>query len=312
MMILQKLLKKMGFSSLAPGNGLFTSTSKPTSTQTIYDPNAPAKNAAAAYLAGQVGKTGPSYNGELVAPLSDAQNKSQDVLKDYANNPNSYTGGQGYQDAINQLDKTVTGGYDPSTSPYYQAMKAEAARNNSLALQQVDNQAGMGNRFNGGARLQAEGNVNAQTANNENAILGQLSQQDIQNRLTASPQLAALSAAQTQMPAEVSQNLQTLGALPQQNQQAYDTAVLNQWMNQNYNYPLSIAQLAEGGTATPLTTSIPQTTTDYSGLGSILGAGGASNPFMSAINGALPAIGAAASGAGASIASFLPALLSML
>ncbi len=222
-------------------SGLFQSKQTTPSFTTVSDPYASTREAFTSWLNGQIGKAGPSYTGEMVAPLTAQQKASIPKLEQYAN--------QGTSDLLKNssdlLNKTLTGGYDPTASPYYQAVKAEAARNSDQANTQIAKDAAGGGNYWTGARLQQQRESATDSANNLNTIIGQLALQERQNQLNAVPVAQNLSNAITSLPLQQASALQSLGGLDQAQQQAIDTALQNMWMQSNYTYPMQIAQLAQ-------------------------------------------------------------------
>ena len=66
------------------------------------------------------------------------------------------------------------------------------------------------------------------------------------------PQAGAFATQEEQAPLQKATALQTLGALPRNIQQAYDTALQQQWQQSQYQYPLDIAGLAAGQSQPPV------------------------------------------------------------
>jgi len=248
-----------------------TSSYKP-----VYDPFSGIRSKYSTWLESQIGKNAEPYTGQLVAPSTEQEKQSLNYLNKYVTQaPSEQT-----TLAQNEIKKTLTGGYDPTTSPYYQAMKAEAARNLQDSLNTISSEAAGGGRYWTGARLGQQREAATDIGNKLNIILGQLSENERQNRLTAAQQAQSLGEAQTILPLQQAAALQSLGALERNISQASDEAAYNEWLRQQ-NYPLSIAQLASG-----LATYEPTyAQTGYSGgnwLSSLLGNSG----FGSAIGSA--------------------------
>ena len=90
------------------------------------------------------------------------------------------------------------------------------------------------------------------TTNNLNTTMGQLAMQERQNKLNVIPQAVSMAQIEQNQPLQKATAFQTLGALPREIQQALDTAKMNEFYKANYDYPLQIAQLANGQNQAPL------------------------------------------------------------
>lgn len=221
---------------------LFESKKQEPEVKEVADPYKGIREKTTSWLEGQVGKPGPSYGGELVAPMSDYENQSLGWLKDYAAGGPSETRTL----AQNEVKKTLTGGYDPTTSPYYQAVKAEASQNLKDTQKSISDEAAGGGRYWTGARLGVQGKATTDTTNKLNEVIGSLVDQE-RNRMTGIlPMADQLANEEEQAPLQKAQALQTYGALPRNIQQAYDTALLQEWTKSNYDYPLQIGSMAAG------------------------------------------------------------------
>lgn len=192
------------------------------------------------YTPGQIGQPGKSYTGEMVAPLSEQEGKSFGFLKKY--------GEQGYGDTFKQgqgeISKTLTNEYDPTTSPYYQAVKAHSAKNLEETQRNIASNAAGGGRYWTGARLEQEGKAARESELGLNNLLGVLSENERQRRLDVLPQALNFGQAEQRLPLEKASAFQTLGALPRNIQQAQDTSSQNEWLRSQVEYPLEIAKLA--------------------------------------------------------------------
>ena len=199
------------------------------------------------WLIPQIGKKGPEYAGQMTAPMSEQEKASLGKVDKYANQGMSDT----FKAGQKQITDTLGGSYDPSTSPYYQAVKAQSAKNLAESKERlVSDRAGAG-RYWKGATSKAQGDLETNTTNQLNTILGALSQQERQNQLAVLPQAFGYGQAETALPLSQATALQTLGGLPRQIQQAEDTSQYNQFLKSQYDYPLNIAQLIAGVQSPP-------------------------------------------------------------
>lgn len=234
----------MGFLS-----GLFSSGKGVTE---VADPYGSVRNDLNSWLTGDkgIGKSGPKYTGEQVAEMSDQEKQSLGKLSDYSgyNTANDQT----FQNAKAEINKTLTNQYDPTTSPYYQAVKAQAAKNLAETKKSIASEAGGGGRFYSGARLKAQGNADTDVTNSLNTMLGKMSEDERQRRLDAATTAQKMSQYESQIPLQQAQALQTLGALPRTIQQAKDQAALEDWLRSEYEYPMQVANIAAGVQQAPM------------------------------------------------------------
>lgn len=228
-------------------SGLFKSKKSNTqsgpSFETLYDPFAGVRSKVAGWLESQVGQAGPTYTGERVAAPSDIESAGLDWAREYATSPVNTPNLSAAQKEIN---KTLSGEYDPSTSAYYQAIKAESQRNLEKQNEYIKSNASGGRRYFSGARLKAQSDAAADVNTSLNTTMGQLAENERQRMMQAVPLAVSVEDYIQNAPAKKSATLQTLGALPRELEQAYLDAIYQEWMQSNYEWPLNIAQLSSG------------------------------------------------------------------
>jgi hypothetical protein len=211
-------------------SGMNTSKKVSPEYEVISDPYSDIRNKTSSWLTGELGKKATPYSGET---------QSLGELDKYVNQPKSEMTGL----AQDEIKKTLTGGYDPTTSPYYQAVKAESARDLENTISGISSDAAGGGRYWTGARLDTQGTARTDSGIALNKLLGELTLQERQNKLTAAQQAQSLGTEETNLPLQKATALQSLGSLTRNLQQAQDEAVYNEWLRQQ-SYPLQIAQLA--------------------------------------------------------------------
>lgn len=227
-------------------SGLFKSKkSEPASPsyEAMYDPFQSTRQKLNEYLSSKVGQSGPKYTGERVAGTSDIEEAGLSAARDYAAKPSS-SQSLGY--AEEEIKKTLSGDYDPSTSPYYQSVKAEAARNLKDTQANIADKAAGGGRYYSGSRIKQQTDAAVDTNINLDKIMGTLAENERQRRLDVLPQALATDSQVTQADAKKSANLQQLGALPRELEQAFMDAIYQEFLLSEYEYPINIAQLASG------------------------------------------------------------------
>ncbi len=206
----------------------------------------------------------------MVAGATPQETQSLDFLKGYVDQPTS----ENMNLANAEIKKTMTGGYDPTSSPYYQAVKAEASRNLNLAQQDIASNAAGAGRYWSGARLKEQGGASNDAAIAMNKLLYGM-QETERNKISSMVPIAAqLGQYQEQQPLQKAQALQSLGSLNRVLQQARDEAVYNEWLRATQEYPLQIGSLASGMAKEPY--YVQRTKTP--------------SPFMSAISNLMPNI----------------------
>ncbi len=194
------------------------------------------------WLKGQIGKPAEQYSGEMVAPATEQEKQSLDFLKGYVDQPTS----EGMNLAKGEIRKTMEGQYDPTSSPYYQAAKAESAHNLSLAQEDIAGNAAGGGRYWSGARLKEQGNASNEAALAMNKLLYGMGETERGRRASMVPIAAQMGQYEEQQPLAKTQALQQYGSLDRTLQQARDEAIYNEWLRATQEYPMQIAQLSSG------------------------------------------------------------------
>lgn len=234
-----------GGAAAAKSSGSFT---KSPGVSTVADPYGSVREPFLRYITGEIGKPGPSYTGEVTAPMSAQEKASLGKVDEYAN-----TGfGDTFKAGNKQIQDTLNGNYDPSTSAYYQAVKAKSAQNLADTQRNIaSNSAGAGRYFTG-SRIKQQARAANDSALNLDVILGQQAENERQRQISVLPQALAYGQAEQQLPLAQANALQTYGALPRMLQQNTDDVNLSQWNKANYDYPLSILQLIAGVQSPPV------------------------------------------------------------
>lgn len=208
------------------------------------DPYGELRDPLVKWLKGQIGQPGKTYEGEMVAPMSEYENQSFDFLRKYGeqNSDSSET----MNNAKSEINKTLTNQYDPTTSPYYQAVKAQASVNLQDTQKNIADNAAGGGRYWTGARLGEQSKAARDSELGLNTMIGSLAEKERQNRLSVLPQALAFGQNEQNLPLQQAGAYQALGALPRSIQQAGDTATQNEWLRSQVEYPLEIARMAAG------------------------------------------------------------------
>lgn len=203
---------------------------------------------------GQIGKPGPVYSGERTAPMTAQEQGSLDKVDEYAK-----TGyGDTFKAGAKQIQDTLSGGYDPASSPYYQAVKAQAAQNLQKTKAGIASDAAGSGRYFAGSRIKQQGNAATQSELGLQTVLGQQAENERQRQISVLPQAMAYGQAEQQLPLQQATALQSLGSLPRTLNQNTDNSMLENFYKSQYDYPLSILQLLSGIQTPPTQTATPQ------------------------------------------------------
>jgi len=243
-------LCKDNFFGCRCGKNFFSSKQTTTGVESIADPYKDVREKLNAWLTGPtgIGQPAEQYKGEMVAPMSEQEKKSLGWLGEYETAGPSAT----RTAATGEIGKILGGQYDPTSSPYYQAVKAEAARNLEKSMSDIaDVSAGKG-RYMTGARVSEQGEASKDIALGLNTVLGQLADQERQRMFGVLPIAEQYATTEEEAPLRKTAALQEYGALPRAQQQAYDQAIYNEWLRSTQEWPLNIAQLASGVQQAPL------------------------------------------------------------
>lgn len=193
------------------------------------------------WLGKEVGQVKP-YGGDLTSESTAQEKQSLDFLKNYVEGGP----GQGTTQAQDQITKTMSGEYDPTTSGYYQAVKAESARNLAEAQKSIADNAAGGGRYWGGARLKEQGNAANDAAIAMNKELYGMQETERERMLNAVPMAMQLGQNQENAALNKTGALQTYGGIERNIGDANKQAVYNEWVASNRDYPLQVAQTAAG------------------------------------------------------------------
>lgn len=199
----------------------------------------------------QAGQNYKPYTEDLVAGMSDPEQQGQRILSDYlssSDQPNATR-----QRAMDEINTIISSGGDPSKHPVYQAVKAEAARNQDALSRDIDSQFAGNHAFWSGSRVKAKSDLATDTANKLNTVLAQLGDQNQQRIMSyAIPQLLDEANRQDQLPLQKMAAANQYGQLPRAIQQALLDAQYAEFEKAQRQYPLQLLQLASQVQQAPL------------------------------------------------------------
>lgn len=221
---------------------LFTSKEKTPNYGVVADPYKDIREPTIDWLKGQVGKSADQYSGEMVAPSTSQEKESLNFLQKYVDQGSS----EGMKLANEEVKKTMTDQYDPTKSGYYNAVKAESAKNLADVQNNISDMSAGGGRFWGGARLGEQGDAATDAGLAMNKLLYGMQETERGRKLSTAPLAAQLGQYEENMPLQKATALQSMGGLERTLQQARDDAIYNEWIRATQEYPLQIASLASG------------------------------------------------------------------
>jgi len=197
----------------------------------------PEQKAALAKLVTQMNSPAQAYTGPGVAE-NPYKSKITGLIDEYSASgmPSLYTAAQ------KELQDTLGGTtYDPSTGQYYQATRNAAQLNLSDAINAYNRSAKSRGMFTSTGADVGRSRLVAEMNNNLNSVLGQLSLQERQNRLSAVPTAMSVGSTIGQLPIAKAANISAAYApvLAQDNAKAqFD---YQEWLRRQ-KLPISMAQ----------------------------------------------------------------------
>ena len=271
----------------------------------ITDPRNPQRQQVDAFLANYVSQYGPqyqpgkAYGGQFTAGMSGFEGRGLDqFLSQYLNEGVSGQTG----DVRNLLNQTITGGFDPGTSQYYQALRNASQYNRGQAIRDTNADLGARGKYFSSEAVNKYGDINAQTANTLNLSMAELANQERNRSMSAVPQALGLEQFLAGIPLQKATAAMGLGALPRELEQADMEQRYQDWKRQqgelgqviNASQGVSQTQMQqtapaykpstfESFIAPLLTQAIPALLTGgaslpFTGAASLFGGGGGFNP----------------------------------
>lgn len=193
------------------------------------------------WLNQKIGKPAEQYpSDKLVADKTPQEEKSVGFVDQYADQGQN----KNVSLASQEVQKTLSGNYDPTSSPYYQAVKAEAARNLEEAQSDIADRAAGTTGYWRGSRVKAQADTARDYALGLNKLLYGMAEDERVRRLQTVPVAQQLGAYEEAAPLRKATALQELGSLDRQINQARNDAIYNEWLRATQEYPLNVATLA--------------------------------------------------------------------
>lgn len=155
---------------------------------------------------------GKAYDQPFTAPVSSFERQGLDqFLPQYLNAPDV---SGNLNDARTFLNKTITGGFDPGTSAYYQALRSTAQYNRGQAIKDTNADLGARGKFFSSEAVNKYGDINAQTTNSLNSSMAELADRERNRSMSAVPYATSLEDYISKIPLQKTAATQTYGSLP--------------------------------------------------------------------------------------------------
>ena len=214
----------------------------------IADPYKKVREPLLDWLGKTVGKPGEQYGGEMIAPPSPYGKESLDYLRQYSKGgPTASTAG-----AKTYLQDIVGKYKDPASSPYYQAVKAEAGRLKEQGMRDIEDIAAGGGRYWTGARMGEQAEYGKDIDVGLMNVLGQLAEAYTGQQLQAAPMLAGMGEYEEARPLRAATALQGMGDYERNIQQSQLQAVYQEWLRATQDRPMQMGALAAGVEQPPM------------------------------------------------------------
>ena len=192
---------------------------------------------------------GKPYGGNLSASMSPYESTGMQYLSKYLQGPD-YTGL--LQQAGDEVSKTLSGNYDPSTSQFYKAARDTAAQNQTDAITQLNQGLGASGKFFSSERVRGMSDIGTKTTNYLNNILGQLSENERNRMLQVLPEARAINQDVMNAPIKKITAATTFGALPRELEQQNYERQYQEFVRQQQEKALPITAASAYPTNNPL------------------------------------------------------------
>ena len=169
------------------------------------------------YLPGFV--PGADYGKDLSAPMTGFENQGMSFLQNYLTGASDTNANPMLGLAENELTKTFTGGYDPSTSPFFKATRDAAMVERQDALNTQNQGLGARGKFFSSEALRENQQLNTRTTNFLNQTLTGMAEKERMNRLNAVPMAMNLDSARTKADLSPIIAATTFGSIPREVEQ---------------------------------------------------------------------------------------------
>lgn len=178
----------------------------------------------------------PNIPTQGVAGMSGPEQQAQTILQQYMGQAP-----RGYEAGMQQLERTLGGGYDPMTSPEWQGFREASAMDEAKAVSGLRRGAQAGGMFYSDPSQRAEGELKARYGADRSMLYGKLQEAERNRQAGAVPQIMQYG----QMPAQQAAQGMELGAVPRQIDQARQDAQYNTLL-QRIMFPYTQGQQMAG------------------------------------------------------------------
>jgi len=188
---------------------------------------------------------GTPYSGKLSAGMNGFETAGMGFLQNYLTDASATNANPMLGLAENEITKTLTGDYDPSTSQFYKATRDAAMTERQDALNTQNQGLGARNKYFSSEALNEGQQLNTRTTNFLQQTLGAMSEKERMNRLNAVPMAQSLDKARTAAQIAPIAAATTFGAIPRELEQKDYERQYQAWLNQRTEMAMPI-QAAKG------------------------------------------------------------------
>jgi len=190
----------------------------------------------------RIKSAGEAYPGELYTPMTDTELGGVSGLEQYLASPLT-TESPLYQAGRSEIEKTLSGEYDPYEGEYYKAYKNNLMRELRDAKDRLAARTSARDQYFGGGRIKTEGRMEEGAMGDLAQVLGGLYEKERATRLATAPEAMRIAGLEERMPAERAQQALQFGAYLRNIQEAQRQAEMNEWLRQRseLGIPLEVA-----------------------------------------------------------------------
>jgi len=152
---------------------------------------------------------------QKTAPMTGVEETAYGGLQDYMTSPLASESSL-YQAGAGEIEKTLAGDYDPVGSTYYKAFKSAVMRELQEAKDRIAARTSSRDKFFGGGRISAEGELEESAVGDLAMVLGQLTERERERKLGVAPMSIEAAIQEAELPAERARTGMELGGLPRQ------------------------------------------------------------------------------------------------
>lgn len=196
-------------------------------------------------------KPGEAYTGKMTAPMSGFETQGLQSLQRFMDQPD-FT--NLLSNAGNEVNKTLTGKYDPYTSDFYKAARDAAMIERGDARNRMNAELGSRGKYFSSEALREGKDMDTRTTNFLQQTLASLAENERQNRLKVLPYAESINKEMVDAPLKKVAASQTYGALPRTIEQADYERLYQDFLRKRQEQALPISAAAGFNTQSQMRT----------------------------------------------------------